>query len=566
VIEDQDIQERSTEEGGPGEVADDELQSEQNATSARLALVVFLVYLVVAFFVLLRIGGDRWFSGDEWGFIEGRELTSIDGLFREQNAHWSTVPIVAYRVLYKLFGLRTYLPYMGTTIVLHLTLAGLLRVVMRRSGVGPWVATFVAGTFVLFGVGHENILLGVQISMVGSLVFGVGQMLLSDHDGPFDRRDLLALGCGLLAIMSSTIGIPMVFAVGVAVLLRRGWRMALAQTVPLAAITGVWLLWHVTTGGLGPNTDMGTRDPLELARWFGSTVSGMFIGLGTYPVVAVLIVALLLVGLWLAWVGRPWRELRTIASMPIALLVGGAVLLLLIAAQRAGLSQELGMDLSRSSRYVAMGVALTLPALGVAAAELIRRWAFMAPVVVVLLLIGVPGNLQAFEDGNNALGPGFWASQRRFVVGVAQSELAEDVSPDVHPDPFVATTNNLTVGFLRHARKTGKLPEIDPLTPAEQASIDLRLTIAQSAWRDPEPASTCTTHDQPIEIEADKGEQFVTPDPVLISMQDDNGAYVFPGFYGTPYSGRTITIQVPDTTIRVSPMPPATSFDFCTVP
>lgn len=91
--------------------------------------------------------------------------------------------------MYSVFGLREYWPYQLIVISLHLTVAVLLRVVMRRAGVGPWLATICAGVFVLFGPGEDNILWAFQIGFAGALVLGIVQLLLADHDGPFNRRD-----------------------------------------------------------------------------------------------------------------------------------------------------------------------------------------------------------------------------------------------------------------------------------------------------------------------------------------------------------------------------------------
>jgi hypothetical protein len=62
-------------------------------------------------------------------------------LFRPHNEHWVTLPVLWYRVLWQLFGLRTYDPYQLTTVILHVVAAALLRELMRRAGVGPWIAT-----------------------------------------------------------------------------------------------------------------------------------------------------------------------------------------------------------------------------------------------------------------------------------------------------------------------------------------------------------------------------------------------------------------------------------------
>ena len=158
---------------------------------------------------------------------------------RPQNGHWSTVPLVAYHLLFWAFGL-SYGPYLICIITLHLTFVVLVRVIARRAGVGPWIATIAASVLVLFGSGTTNILQSIQIGMIGSVIFGLCHLLCADHDGPFSRRDALGLVCGALAILASGIGTLMVVIVGMAVLIRRGWRMAALQTAPLAIMNGVW--------------------------------------------------------------------------------------------------------------------------------------------------------------------------------------------------------------------------------------------------------------------------------------------------------------------------------------
>lgn len=531
--------------------------------SAQLALGAFVAYLVVAFFLLLlHFGEGSWFQGDDWGFIEGRSMWSFDDLMRPQNGHWSAVPVIAFQALYKVVGLRSYLPYMGTTIVLHLTLATLLRVVMRRAGAGPWVATIVAGTYVLFGVGYENILLGIQISMVASMVFGIAQLLLSDHDGPFDRRDAIGLACGLVAIMASSIGIPMVVAVGVAVLIRRGWRLALATTAPLAAIYVAWMVWQRSVGGFGEVDQFGTRNVGALVEWVISATTGVFVSLGQYPAVAVALAALLIGGCALAWVPLDRDSFRRLANAPIALLVGGIALSALVGTQRADLAQAFGLDLARSSRYMAMATVMTLPALAVAAAAVIRRWRVAAPAVLALFVIGVPANIAAFDTSGTLFNRAAFDAQRTFVIAVADSDLARDVAGDVHPDPNELTTANLTVDFLVFARKSGKLPDPVEVDQALEDRIAVRLSMSQSILNTPEPAATCTTQTAPLEIEPDKGQQFVLRSPVNIALRDGE-RFTAPSQYATAWAGSTLTTQVDDATFRITPVAPATTFEWC---
>ena len=61
---------------------------------------------------------------------ERRQISAI--CCDPHNEHMSVLPILAYRALWHLFGLRSYVPVPALVIALHLTAAVLLRVVMRR--------------------------------------------------------------------------------------------------------------------------------------------------------------------------------------------------------------------------------------------------------------------------------------------------------------------------------------------------------------------------------------------------------------------------------------------------
>ncbi len=530
--------------------------------NTRAALIVFVAYLVVAFFVLLfHFGDGRWFAGDEWGFLSNRSLSDVPGLFAPQNQHWSTVPIVAYQVLFKIFGLNTYQPYMAVTIALHLLLAGLLRIVMRRAGVTPWVATVTAGAFVLYGTGQDNILLGVQISMVGSLVFGLIQLLVANHDGRTDWRDAVALGAGALAIMSSSIGVPMVVAVGLAVLARRGWRAALIQTVPLAALYGLW--WSSQRSAMG-NVTAAVTEPGLLWDWVRLTFVGVFRGLGHYPVVGVAMAGVLVLGLVLAWVPLDRAALRRLASEPAALLIGSVALTLLIATQRGGFLVFKGEAAPQSSRYVSMATALLLPALAVAANAFIERWRWTAPALLVLVLVGVPANIDAFSQPGVLAHPAFQQGQRRFVEAIAASPLLKKVPREVYPDPWEFGTDQLTVGMVQDAKKAGRISVATDVAPPLRDKVDMRLRMTQSGPGEVivDPHG-CTTHSEPLIIEPDSGERFSLVAPLSIAREQDDATFTIPTPYDPSSSGTVLTTQFPDMTLRIAPVVGQTTFTWC---
>jgi len=530
--------------------------------SARAALATFVVYLVVAFFVLLlHFGEGHWFAGDEWGFLVGRSLSDPIGLLTPQNQHWSTVPIVIYQVLYALFGLDSYLPYMGVTIALHLTLVALLRVVMRRAGVGPWVATLVASIFVLFGTGEQNILLGVQISMVASMVFGLVQLVLADHDGAWNRRDWFGLAAGALAIMSSSIGIPMVVIVGIAVLIRRGWRAAALQTIPLGTL---YVVWYVSQRGVLSQSPTGSADVAGIAGWVGTASVAVLDGLTPHPAVAALLVVIFVGGLALAWLPFDRDRFRRTAAGPAALLVGSLVLTVVIAFQRLALIAFAGPDIPRSSRYIAMATALALPALGVATDAVVRRWRWSAPLVAVVLLAGIPANIEAFSNAELFSTAEFQQSQRQFVLAVAASPLLREVPRDVRPDPLVYGPDLVTVGAVIDAVDQGKLQPATDVERAVRDKAEMRLRMSQSGFEAPlATASDCTTYREPLVFEPARGERFVLDGGATLSLGRDDGKYGTPIAYGSATAGNVITAQFDGMRIRVTPPGGQQTFIWC---
>jgi hypothetical protein len=60
-----------------------------------------------------------------------------------------------------------------------------------------------------------------------------------------------------------------------------------------------------------------------------------------------------------------------------------------------GRAAAFGAESARTGRYLYVFIALALPAVAVAADAVARRWRLLAPVVLVWLLAGIPGNVDA---------------------------------------------------------------------------------------------------------------------------------------------------------------------------
>jgi hypothetical protein len=448
---------------------------------ARAALVVFVVFALAMVPLLVRWGDKWWFWADDWDFLATRTGGNLGDLFRAHYQHWVTVPVLAYRLLWTLFGIRSYVPYQLLVITLHLTAAGLLRAVMRRAGVRPWMATLVAGVFVLFGAGAENIVVAFQITFVGALVFGLAQLLLADHDGPVGWRDAVALLAGLAGLMCSGVAIGMVLIVGLAMLARRGWRIALLQTVPLGVAYAVWALASPEGQAAGGYR---SQTPVQVVKFVAFGVGSAFGRLAQVPFLGFALAAVLVAGLVVAVRqagGR--RALRGPLAIPLALLAGAVLFLLVTGLVRSGQAGALagtrgtGPERARQSRYVYLVAALALPALAVAADMIARRWRALTIPIVVLLLLGVPGNVDDLRNYAN-LSSLDRAAFRREVLAAPRLPIAERLPRWVQPAP-TASFYGLSLGWLLDSLPSGRIPS-SSLTPTQQSTLELRLALRRA--------------------------------------------------------------------------------------
>jgi len=437
--------------------------------SERAALYVFLLAEAVAFVFYAVISRPMWFYLDEWDFLADRTAWNISDLFRAHNEHWVTLPVLVYRGLWWVFGLNSYRPYQFVIISLHLIAALLVRAVMRRVGVRPWTATVVASVLVFFGSGYQNIVLPFQMTLVGSLVFGLVDILFATHDGPFDRRDVYGLLAGLAAIMCSGVGVSMIIAVGVAVLLLRGWRLALLHTAPFAAAFLVWFVWVGHVGYDGYNASPG-----QVVRFVRSFVAATFGALGHYRGVGIALGVMLIAGLLVAWLPLDRAALRRQAAIPVALLVGALALLTITGYGRAGLS-----SFTEKSRYLYLVAALVLPAVGVAADALMRKWRPLTVAVIVLLVIGIPSNINLIV---NYMHRGIVTTQgpyKQMMLSIPRISTAKEVPRAVTPDRYLA--HFVTVGWLLDGVASGRIPKPGKLSTADIAMADLRMSFVQKA-------------------------------------------------------------------------------------
>ncbi len=356
------------------------MQTTDVAPRPQAAFYLHLLTLLAAGVALVTEAPKLWFDLDEWDFLAHRGVTlGNNGIFYPHNEQWSTIPILIWRGIFNLVGVRDYWLYSLPTIIAHLLVVYLVWRLMLRHGVEPWTATLLAAAFAFIGVGWQDLIWAFQLGFVGSVAFG----LLAIEAVEAGRRLWLpAIWC-VCALMCSDIGIPMVAACGLVALANRKPKLAAYSVGPPAA---VFLLWYVAVGHNGATSDFQNLHPGTLASyvWTGLTSStGGFLDAST-SVGAVVVIILLGVA-----IAR--------RNVPAALTFSVVIFYAFVALGRL----QLGAAQAAASRYSYVAIALFLPLAGQLITDLTKA-AFLRVIILALLVLLVVANydvLHRSEEG-----------------------------------------------------------------------------------------------------------------------------------------------------------------------
>jgi hypothetical protein len=415
---------------------------------------VHVVSVIFAFAVLMYLTRHIWFIYDEWELISHRVVTGQLNLFTPHNEHWSTVPILVDLGLFNVFGARTHVPYMAAVILLHLAIATMLWLVMRRAGADPVIVAVLVLLFLFLGAGHDNILWGIQVGFNTSILLGLVQLVLADHDGGFGWRDVGGWVAGTVALMSSGIGLPMLAAAAVAALLRRGIRGALVTASVPALVYAWWMAaigYHAVAGDHISVSDL-LHLPVYIWTGLTATVDG---ATGLAGAGAVLVLGLLVWALTRDW------PLRRPLVVPISAATGSLALFTV-----TGLARNVPAVVP--ARYIYVAGAMLLPLAGVALTSLARRgrlarWG--AAAVVALMAVQGAGELRAHAS--------VWhqttEESRQRVLGAAQLIASGAPVVGMFPDPNGAP--DVTTDQLRSMVEHGQIKGETPPTAARALEV-----------------------------------------------------------------------------------------------
>ena len=335
-----------------------------------------LLSLVAGAAFLIFLNRDQWFFQDEWGFLAHRSVSlGPGGLFEPHNEHWSTTPILTYRLLVNTVGLTSYVPYVAVVILLHLAVVHLVWRIALRAEVQPWIATAFCAAFIPFGPGADNLLWGFQVGFVGSVAVGLAALMLEDDVRTSPRLLATRWGTSVWALTFSGISVPVVAGASVAAWLRRGWKgFLVAASVP----AGVYLIWLLSVGRSGLGAVPVSSETLGSTPGFLLAGLDAALSLGT----PTLLTGLVPITLSVAAVLFRMRRGLKIPHAAIAAAIGELLLLAVFAIGRSGLGPEGGS----ATRYVYMAGALLLPIMLVGLSDMARGRRIALILVMALAL------------------------------------------------------------------------------------------------------------------------------------------------------------------------------------
>lgn len=426
--------------------------------------MVHLVTLLAAAAILAVANRGQWFFGDEWDFLTDRGLRdSTYGLWEPHNEHWSTWPILIYRLLYTGFGVTTYWPYVLTLIAIHLLTVHLAWRIARRAGASELAAAATALIFAVHGAGSENLLWAFQIGFIGSLGVAFALILLVDRRPLSVRRAAVAGGVGIMGLPVSGISVLAVVAGALVAWRRGGWRLAAVVSAPPALVYVGWLRLF---GGSSVDSEYSAglgSVPSYAWRGLSGTMSAL---VDTGWLGGPLIVGLAAFGGWLAY-----RRLD--ATLPALVPAATAVVLFVVVGSGRG-----ALAVPTSSRYLYLTIGLLTPLMAVTLTALARpaRSTRLIP-LVVLIIVAAAGIDRLGRDARDH-------KERELAVKRqlgAALELARSGDPILATMPDSTFSPNLTIGELEAMDRRGELPGFGALGPTDRLSAAAHLQVAVAA-------------------------------------------------------------------------------------
>ena len=345
------------------------------------AAILMLACCVVAFGVTLYKTRHLDFYYDEWSFLNTAAHWHLHDYFVPHNEHWSTIPMLIYKVLLTVNGAHSYLPFLAVLLLLHVSVGFLLFLIVRRRS-GDLLGLLAGGTMLFLGRGAEDFIWAFQIGFTGSVAYGLFAIYLLDSPRVDRKRAALASFALLLSLMSSGIGLFFVVATAAHLVVDRS-RRSFLWTLIVPGLAYAW--WYEA---FGAKAVAGDPSPLSLAALkgvigyapsgIGSATAGVFALPTLWSPLAFAALTTTVVLLW-------YRK-RADCGLAVAAAVAITAQFTLTGLVRS----QLGDGQSSASRYIYVGGVFVLLILAEAVRDLPWRgvWRAALPVTALCTIAG----------------------------------------------------------------------------------------------------------------------------------------------------------------------------------
>lgn len=325
---------------------------------------------------LLRQGSGLTFFFDEWDFVLNRSF-SLHDLLRPHNGHLSLLPVLAYNVMRKIFGLSFYVPYQVLGLLVHVSACTAVYFLGKRRS--HLLAAAAAVAMCLLGSGWQNIMWPFQIGMMGALSAGLWAIWEVTQPVVSIRR--LTILCAV-SLLCAGGGIATFGTIVLLVVVRRQWNLL----VRLSCVGVTYAVWYLIYG-------VSQSHPGNLAntpQFVFDSALGAASGIGAAGKMFAYLFFLILIVL------ACWNCYKKVSILPAL----GTFAMVLITWTLTGLSRaHLGEP--AASRYVYVGAALLLATFATMAPRLQSMFLLLAVMLVTNVL--VQPNLTILRAGTGGL-------------------------------------------------------------------------------------------------------------------------------------------------------------------
>jgi hypothetical protein len=411
-----------------------------------------LAICAAAFLLTLWNVHDQYFTWDEWAYwIERVPLLDhheySDYFFLQHVGHIHAATMLVWLPLERLFGAKTYLPYVMPTVAANCAAGFLLYELLRSIQIRIAVALAATALYLALGNGGQNVNFGWQLCFVLPIAMCFLALLTiqswaDEHPG----RSAAVIGFSMLvAVLASNVGITAVVVVTSLALMQRRFRLAAVAAIPSAL---AYLTWRHNY-----QPDFQPIESSQLGSYFDYATDGIRSAVEGILQVDVGVIAWLVLAAALAAAVWAWRNRPASATVLAATLLGLAFFYITLSTQRAGLdSATFGAG---TARYLHVASALLLPSLAFLADRILNtRWTALP--LALLAIWMVAANWHDFEQLNDPYVVDGGRIRNELAATAALGQRLDSVDGGLAP--YGSGAPQLTIETVRRMDESDQLP------------------------------------------------------------------------------------------------------------